>query len=80
MKRKLFVSILLLIPFTFLKAQDENKVFEKIEINAHTNQKAWAEHISKKTQLPDSLVKVLSFGTYKVIVQFIIEVHGIWVK
>lgn len=48
MKRKLFVSILLLIPFTFLKAQDENKVFEKIEINAHTNQKAWTEHVAPK--------------------------------
>jgi len=29
MKRKLFSSTLLLIPFTFLTAQDENKVFWK---------------------------------------------------
>ena len=76
MKRKLFVSILFLIPFTFLKAQDENKVFEKIEINAHTSQKAWAEHISKKTQLPDSVLKDIPAGIYKVNVQFIVDVHG----
>ena len=76
MKRKLFVSILFLIPFTFLKAQDENKVFEKIEVNANTNQKAWAEHISKKTQLPDSVIKDIPAGIYKVNVQFIVDVHG----
>ena len=68
--------MLLLISSTFLKAQDENKVFEKIEINAHTNQKAWAEHISKKTQLPDSVLKDIPAGTYKVNVQFIVDVHG----
>ena len=76
MKRRLFSSILLLISFTFLKAQDENKVFEKIEVNAHTDQKAWAEHISKKTQLPGSAIKDIPAGTYKVNVQFIVDVHG----
>lgn len=76
MKRRLFSSILLLMPFTFLKAQDENKVFEKIEVNAHTDQKTWAEHISKKTQLPDSAIKDIPAGTYKVNIQFIIDVHG----
>ena len=76
MKRRLFSSILLLIPFTFLKAQDENKVFEKIEVNAHTDQKAWTEHISKKTQLPDSAIKDIPAGTYKINVQFVVDVHG----
>jgi periplasmic protein TonB len=76
MKRKLFSSMLLLISFIFLKAQNENKVFEKIEVDAHTNQKAWAEHISKKTQLPDSVLKDIPAGTYKVNVQFIVDVHG----
>ena len=76
MKRRLFSSILLLIPFTFLKAQDENKVFEKIEVNAHTDQKAWTEHIFKKTQLADSAIKDIPAGTYKVNIQFIIDVHG----
>ena len=77
MKRKLFSAILLLIPFTFLNAQDENKIFEKIEVEATTNQKAWVEHISKKTQLPDSVIKDIPAGSYKVNVQFIIDVHGI---
>ena len=76
MKRTLSISIFLLIPFTFLNAQDENKVFEKIEVNAHTDQKTWAEHISKKTQLPDSAIKDIPAGTYKVNIQFIIDVHG----
>ena len=76
MKRKLFSSILLLIPFTFLKAQDENKIFEKIEVDAHTNQKAWMEHIYKKTQLPDSVKKDIPAGTYKINVRFIVDVHG----
>ena len=63
MKRRLFSSILLLIPFTFLKAQDENKVFEKIEVNAHTDQKAWTEHIFNKTQLAESGIKDIPAGT-----------------
>ena len=76
MKRRLLGSVLLLIPFTFLTAQDESKVFEKIEVNAHTDQKAWTEHISKKTQLPDSAIKDIPGGTYKVNVRFIVDVHG----
>ena len=76
MKRKPFSFILLLIPFTFLKAQNENKVFEKIEVNAHTDQKAWATHIFQKTQLPDSAIKDIPAGTYKVNIQFVIDVHG----
>ena len=77
MKEKLFSPILLFIPFTFLKAQDDNKVFEKIEVEASTNQKAWIEHISKRTPLPDSVIKDIPAGSYKVKVQFIIDVHGI---
>ena len=76
MKRKLFTSIFLLAPFIFLKAQDEINVFEKVEVNAHTNQNAWNEHISKKTQLADSILKNIPAGTYKVNVQFIIDKHG----
>jgi protein TonB len=76
MKRAIFTSLLFLLPFTVLKAQDENKVFEKVEQNANTNQKTWNEHISKKTQLPDSVIKDIPAGTYKVNVQFIVDVHG----
>ena len=49
MKRAIFNSLLFLLPFIVLKAQDENKVFEKVEQNANTDQKTWNEHISKKT-------------------------------
>ena len=76
MKRIIFISLLFLFPLTILQAQEENKVFEKVEVNAHTDQKAWAEHIARKTQLPDSVVKDIPAGTYKVNVQFIVDVHG----
>jgi len=76
MGKRQILFLLFLIPFTYLKAQDENKVFEKIEINAHTNQKQWIEHISKKTQLPDSVLRDIPPGTYKINVQFIVDIHG----
>ncbi len=76
MKKCISTCLLFLFPFTILHAQDENKVFEKVEINAHTNEKAWAEHIAKKSQLPDSVMKDIPAGTYKVNVQFVVDVHG----
>jgi len=76
MGKRQILFLLFLIPFTYLKAQDENKVFEKVEINAHTNQKQWIEHISKKTQLPDSFLRDIPPGTYKINVQFIVDIHG----
>lgn len=76
MKGKLFTPIFLLAPFIFLKAQDEIDVFEKVEVNAHTNQKAWNEHVRKKAQLPVSVSKDIPAGTYKVNVQFVIDKHG----
>lgn len=76
MKGMIFSSLLFLLPFTVLKAQDENKVFEKVEQNANTNQKTWNEHISKRTQLPDSVIKDIPAGTYKVNVQFVVDIHG----
>ena len=76
MKRIILISLLFFFPLTVLQAQEENKVFEKVEVNAHTDQKAWAEHITRKTQLPDSVVKDIPAGTYKVNVQFVVDVHG----
>ena len=70
------ISLLFLLSIPDLKAQDENKVFEKVEQNANTNQKTWTEHISKKTKLPDSVVKDIPAGTYKVNVQFVVDIHG----
>lgn len=76
MKKYISTCLLFLLSLTILQAQEENKVFEKVEVNAHTNEKAWAEHIAKKAQLPDSLMKDIPGGTYKVNVQFIVDVHG----
>ena len=76
MKRIIFIHLLFLFPLAVLQAQEENKVFEKVEINAHTDQKEWAAHISKRTQLSDSVVKAIPAGTYKVNVQFVVDVHG----
>ena len=76
MKRNISTCLFFLFLLTSLQAQEENKVFEKVELNAHTNEKAWVEHIAKKTQLPDSVMKDIPARTYKVDVQFIIDVHG----
>lgn len=56
--------------------EDEDKVFEKVPIEAGTNEKAWADHIKRKTQLPDSIMQNIPAGTYRVSVQFIVDKHG----
>ena len=57
-------------------AQDDVKIFEKVEIVANTDLKQWTDHIKKNSQLPDSVSKNIPAGTYKVNVQFIVDVHG----
>ena len=74
--KRLFISVPVFLSFTCLKGQDENRVFEKIELNANTNQKAWNEHIRKKSELPDSALRNIPPGTYKVNVLFVIDKHG----
>ena len=73
-------KIILAFAFSFLiifsNAQREVKVFEKVELEANTDEKAWMEHIRKKTQLPDSILRDIPAGTYKVNVQFVIDKHG----
>ncbi len=54
----------------------KENVFEKVEVDAYTNEKAWVAHVMKKTQLPDSILKDIPAGTYKINVQFIIDKHG----
>ena len=58
------------------KVEDENVVFTKVPIEASTNEKTWADHIKRKTQLPDSISKNIPVGTYKITVQFIVDKHG----
>lgn len=84
MKKKTFISFLPLFFTVIINAQviekkekdDDDKVFEKKEVNATTNQKAWNEHMMRKSKLPDSTLKNIPPGTYKVDVQFIIDKHG----
>jgi hypothetical protein len=56
--KAIFISILTLSSFIAVNAQDNEKVFEKIEIIATTDQKKWNEHINRKSQLPDSALKL----------------------
>jgi periplasmic protein TonB len=84
MKRFFFSVILSILLVIVANAQiikdktieDEDKVFEKVPIEAGTNEKAWADHIKRKTQLPDSVMQNIPVGTYRVSVQFIIDKHG----
>jgi len=75
MKKTIFLFPFLFV-FGVVNAQDKYKVFEKVELDAHTNPKKWAEHIHKKSQLPDSVTKDIPAGTYTVKVQFIVDIHG----
>ena len=76
MKGTIFISLLFLVPITVLKAQDENKIFAKVEQNANTDQKTWMDHISKKTHLLYSIIKDIPTGSYKVNIQFVVDIHG----
>jgi len=74
--KRIIISILTLSSFIALNAQEDEKIFEKIEVNATTDQKKWNEHINRKSQLSDSILREIPPGTYKVNVQFVIDVHG----
>ncbi len=76
MRKKIFLAFVCLFFVISINAQKEVKVFEKVELEAYTNEKAWTEHIKKKTQLPDSILKDIPGGTYKINVQFIIDKYG----
>jgi|SRR5687767_9609049 len=76
MGKKIFLASAFLFFVIFSNAQGEFKVFEKVELEANTNEKTWMEHIKKKTQLPDSILKDIPAGIYKVNVQFVIDKHG----
>jgi len=71
--KAIIISILTLSSFIALNAQEDEKDFEKIEVNATTDQKKWKEHINSKSQLPDSSLKNITPGTYKVNLQISVE-------
>lgn len=77
MRKKLFLVFASSFLIICINAQkNEVRVFEKVELEANTNEKAWMEHIRKKTQLPDSILKSIPAGIYIVNVEFIIDKHG----
>lgn len=76
MGKKIFLALIFSLFVMFSNAQGEVKVFEKVELEANTNEKTWMEHIRKNTQLPDSILRDIPAGTYKVNVQFVIDKHG----
>ncbi len=76
MSKKIFLAVASSFFVIFCNGQEGGKVFEKAEVEANTNKKAWAEHIMKKTQLPASILKDIPAGTYKINVQFVIDKHG----
>ena len=76
MGKKVFLAVAASFLSLSMNAQKEVNVFEKVEIEAGTNEKAWKEHIAKKTQLPDSILNSIPAGSYQVKVQFIIDKHG----
>jgi protein TonB len=77
MKRKLLLSISTCLLFLFTNAQDdENKIFTKVNIESGTDSKQWAAHVKKYTHLPDSVLRGIPDGTYKVTVRFVIDIHG----
>ena len=76
MRKKLILAFTFSFFVIFITAQREVKVFEKVELEANTNEKTWMEHIRKKTQLPDSNLNSIPAGIYIVNVQFIIDKHG----
>ena len=84
MKRTLLLTMVSLFFVAVTNAQvvapketsDKDHVFEKVPVEASTNEKAWTDHIKRKTLLPDSLLKNIPSGIYKVTVQFIVDKHG----
>lgn len=77
MIQRLFLFFIAISLNYFVSAQEEeNKVFEKIEISASTDTKLWNQHIQRYSKLPDSIQQKIPDGTYKVVVQFVINKMG----
>ncbi len=73
--RKLMTVLIMVLGFHYSFAQEE-KVFEKVELNAHTDPVLLTRHIKMNIDLPDSIVAKIPPGTYKAEVEFIIDIHG----
>ena len=56
--------------------EDFDKVFTKIEINAVTDNKAWAAYLKKSAVLTESESANIPAGIYKITVLFIVDTYG----
>jgi len=75
-QKKIIFSLFILLVSYLGYGQEEEKIFQKVELEAHTDVKKWNEHITKNSMIPDSVSKNIPAGTYKVLVQFIVDKHG----
>ena len=56
---------------------EEDKIFQKVVPDAGPiDPAAWIKYLHKNSQLPDSIVRQIPKGTYKVEVKFIVDKHG----
>jgi periplasmic protein TonB len=81
--RSIIVFVLLLFSCSVIAQKnnkkvedDENKIFEKIELDARPDQKKWLAHMADKSKLTDAELKSIPAGTYTVKVRFVVDVHG----
>jgi len=58
-------------------APQETIVFTKVELNAGPqNPMQWEKYLRQALILPDTLASTLPPGTYPVLVEFIVDIHG----
>lgn len=70
----LLLSIQLLAQKNKSKEDDWDKTFAKVELEAHTDVRAWLTYLKKATVLPDTTT--IPPGTYIVKVKFIVDSNG----
>jgi protein TonB len=60
------------------KVEDENKVFEKVEIEAQVDMKQWRRHLENQLQryIEDAASQGMAPGQYTVQVRFLVEKDG----
>jgi protein TonB len=83
MRKLLTATILICLNISFASAQvkkqaskEDITVFEKVEINAHTDGVAWQKHIKNELNKADTSLKNVPPGSYTVVVQFVVDVYG----
>lgn len=81
--RIVLTALMVVSLHTYLPAQikesdkeESDKVFTKVELNAHTDPIQLTRYIKMSVELPDSVVAKIPPGTYRAEVEFVIDVHG----